>query len=159
VIAVALTVNGDRHDVEVEPRRLLSDVLRQELGLTGTHVGCEHGVCGCCTVLLDGEPVRACLMLAVQADGRAVETVEGLAQPDGTLHPLQAAFQRHHGLQCGFCTPGFLMLASTVYRDAPDMSDEEIRVALGGQLCRCTGYVGIVRAVRAAADLEKEDGG
>jgi carbon-monoxide dehydrogenase small subunit len=152
MIAIAVTVNGDRHDVEVEPRRLLSDLLRHDLGLTGTHVGCEHGVCGCCTVLLDGEPVRACLVLAVQADGCAVTTVEGLANADGTLHPLQEAFRRHHGLQCGFCTPGFLMLASTVYKQAANMSDEEIRVALGGQLCRCTGYVGIVRAVRAAAE-------
>jgi carbon-monoxide dehydrogenase small subunit len=152
MIAIAVTVNGDRHDVEVEPRRLLSDLLRHDLGLTGTHVGCEHGVCGCFTVLLDGEPVRACLVLAVQADGCAVTTVEGLANADGTLHPLQEAFRRHHGLQCGFCTPGFLMLASTVYKQAANMSDEEIRVALGGQLCRCTGYVGIVRAVRAAAE-------
>jgi carbon-monoxide dehydrogenase small subunit len=156
MIAITLTVNGDRHELEVEPRRLLSDALRVDLGLTGTHVGCEHGVCGCCTVLLDEQPVRACLVLAVQAEGAEIRTVEGLAQPDGTLHPLQEAFQRHHGLQCGFCTPGFLMLASTVYRDAPGMSDDEIRAALGGQLCRCTGYVGIVRAVRAAAALEDE---
>ena len=156
MIAITLTVNGDRHEFEVEPRRLLSDALRADLGLTGTHVGCEHGVCGCCTVLLDEQPVRACLVLAVQAEGADIRTVEGLAQPDGTLHPLQEAFRRHHGLQCGFCTPGFLMLASTVYRDAPGMSDDEIRAALGGQLCRCTGYVGIVRAVRAAAALEDE---
>ncbi len=156
MIAITLTVNGDRHELEVEPRRLLSDALRVDLGLTGTHVGCEHGVCGCCTVLLDEQPVRACLVLAVQAEGADIRTVEGLAQPDGTLHPLQEAFRRHHGLQCGFCTPGFLMLASTVYRDAPGMSDDEIRAALGGQLCRCTGYVGIVRAVRAAAALEDE---
>ena len=154
MIRIALTVNGDVHELEVEPRRLLSDVLRQELGLTGTHVGCEHGVCGCCTVLVDGEPARSCLMLAATADGSRVDTVEGLAQPDGTLHPLQEAFQRHHGLQCGFCTPGFLMLASTVYRDAAAMTDEQLRTALGGQLCRCTGYVGIVRAVRAAAAIE-----
>jgi aerobic carbon-monoxide dehydrogenase small subunit len=151
---VVLTVNGDRREVEVEPRKLLSDVLRQDLGLTGTHVGCEHGVCGCCTVLVDGEPARSCLMLAATAQGTHVQTVEGLAAPDGTLHPLQEAFQRHHGLQCGFCTPGFLMLATTVYRDAPNMTDEELRTALGGQLCRCTGYVGIVRAVRAAAAIE-----
>jgi aerobic carbon-monoxide dehydrogenase small subunit len=156
MIRVVLTVNGDRHEVEVEPRKLLSDVLRQDLGLTGTHVGCEHGVCGCCTVLVDGEPARSCLMLAATADQADIRTVEGLAAADGTLHPLQEAFQRHHGLQCGFCTPGFLMLASTVYRDAPNMSDEELRTALGGQLCRCTGYVGIVRAVRAAAALEDE---
>jgi aerobic carbon-monoxide dehydrogenase small subunit len=154
VIDVVLTVNGERHELAVEPRRLLSDVLRADLGLTGTHVGCEHGVCGCCTVLVDGEPARSCLMLAATADGARIETVEGLAAPDGTLHPVQEAFRRHHGLQCGFCTPGFLMLASTVYRDAPSMSDEEIRTALGGQLCRCTGYVGIVRAVRAAAEIE-----
>jgi len=156
MIRVVLTVNGDRHEVEVEPRKLLSDVLRQDLGLTGTHVGCEHGVCGCCTVLVDGEPARSCLMLAATADQADIRTVEGLAAPDGTLHPLQEAFQRHHGLQCGFCTPGFLMLASTVYRDAPNMTDEELRTALGGQLCRCTGYVGIVKAVRAAAALEAE---
>jgi carbon-monoxide dehydrogenase small subunit len=156
---VVLTVNGERREVEVEPRRLLSDVLRQDLGLTGTHVGCEHGVCGCCTVLVDGEPARSCLMLAATADGSEIRTVEGLAGPDGTLHPLQEAFQRHHGLQCGFCTPGFLMLASTMYREAPDMSDEELRVALGGQLCRCTGYVGIVRAVRAAAAIEDSRSG
>jgi carbon-monoxide dehydrogenase small subunit len=153
---VVLTVNGDRYELEVEPRRLLSDVLRHDLGLTGTHVGCEHGVCGCCTVLVDGEPARSCLMLAATAEGARIDTVEGLQQPDGTLHPLQEAFQKHHGLQCGFCTPGFLMLASTVYKQAPGMSDEQIRTALGGQLCRCTGYVGIVRAVRAAAALEDE---
>ena len=151
---VVLTVNGDRYDLEVEPRRLLSDALRHDLGLTGTHVGCEHGVCGCCTVLVDGEPARSCLMLAATAEGARVDTVEGLQHPDGTLHPLQEAFQKHHGLQCGFCTPGFLMLASTVYREAPGMTDDQIRTALGGQLCRCTGYVGIVRAVRAAAALE-----
>jgi carbon-monoxide dehydrogenase small subunit len=154
VIDVVLTVNGERHELAIEPRRLLCDVLRADLGLTGTHVGCEHGVCGCCTVLVDGEPARSCLMLAASADGAEIATVESLAAPDGTLHPLQEAFRRHHGLQCGFCTPGFLMLASTVYRDAPSMSDEEIRTALGGQLCRCTGYVGIVRAVRAAAEIE-----
>jgi aerobic carbon-monoxide dehydrogenase small subunit len=153
-VAIALTVNGVQHDVEVECRRLLSDVLRGDLGLTGTHVGCEHGVCGCCTVLLDDRPVRSCLVLAVQAQGSAVRTVEGLAGPDGTLAPLQQAFHEHHGLQCGFCTPGFLMTASSFYRQAAEMTDEEIREALGGQLCRCTGYVGIVRAVRAAAAIE-----
>jgi aerobic carbon-monoxide dehydrogenase small subunit len=154
VISIVLTVNGDRHELEVEPRKLLSDVLRQDLGLTGTHVGCEHGVCGCCTVLVDDQPARSCLMLAATADGAQIRTVESLADGDGTLHPLQEAFRRHHGLQCGFCTPGFLMLASTIYREAPGMTDEEIRTALGGQLCRCTGYVGIVRAVRAAAEIE-----
>jgi aerobic carbon-monoxide dehydrogenase small subunit len=153
-VAIALTVNGVQHDVEVECRRLLSDVLRGDLGLTGTHVGCEHGVCGCCTVLLDDRPVRSCLVLAVQAQGSAVRTVEGLAGPDGTLSPLQQAFHEHHGLQCGFCTPGVLMTASSFYRQAGEMTDEEIREALGGQLCRCTGYVGIVRAVRAAAAIE-----
>jgi carbon-monoxide dehydrogenase small subunit len=151
-VRLSLTVNGVQHDVEVEPRRLLSDVLRGDIGLTGTHVGCEHGVCGCCTVLLDDAPARSCLILAVQAAGHEVRTIEGLAGPDGTLSPLQQAFKEHHGLQCGFCTPGFLMTASTFYRRAAEMSDEEIREAIGGQLCRCTGYVGIVRAVRAAAE-------
>ena len=151
---VVLRVNGVAHALDLEPRRLLSDVLRHDLGLTGTHVGCEHGVCGCCTVLVDGEPVRACLMLGVQADGAEIRTVEGLAGPDGEPHPLQVAFRRHHGLQCGFCTPGFLMTALPLYREAAGMSDEELREALGGQLCRCTGYVGIVAAVRAAAEIE-----
>jgi carbon-monoxide dehydrogenase small subunit len=153
-VSLSLTVNGVQHEVEVEPRRLLSDVLRVDLGLTGTHVGCEHGVCGCCTVLLDDAPARSCLILAVQAAGHDVRTVESLAEPDGTLSPLQQAFKEHHGLQCGFCTPGFLMTATTFYRQAADMSDAEIREALGGQLCRCTGYVGIVRAVRAAAESD-----
>jgi carbon-monoxide dehydrogenase small subunit len=153
-VRLSLSVNGVRHDVEVEPRRLLSDVLRGDIGLTGTHVGCEHGVCGCCTVLLDDAPARSCLILAVQAAGHEVRTVEGLAGPDGALSPLQQAFKEHHALQCGFCTPGFLMTASTCYRRAAEMSDEEIREAIGGQLCRCTGYVGIVRAVRAAAESE-----
>jgi carbon-monoxide dehydrogenase small subunit len=155
-VNVVLHVNGVAHALELEPRRLLSDVLRHDLRLTGTHVGCEHGVCGCCTVLVDGEPARSCLMLGVQADGAEIRTVEGLAAPDGMPHPLQVAFRRHHGLQCGFCTPGFLMTALTVYRDAERMSDEELRVALGGQLCRCTGYVGIVEAVRAAAAIEAD---
>jgi carbon-monoxide dehydrogenase small subunit len=155
-VPVSLTVNGVRHDVDVEARRLLSDALRHDLGLTGTHVGCEHGVCGCCTVLLDGRPARSCLILAVQAAGADITTVEGLTRPDGTLGPLQQAFKAHHGLQCGFCTPGFLMTASTFYREAADMTDAQIREALGGQLCRCTGYVGIVRAVRAAAATEGE---
>ena len=150
---ITLRVNGVAHQVEVEPRWLLSDVLRHELGLTGTHVGCEHGVCGCCTVLIDGEPARSCLMLAATAEGAEVRTVEDLAT-DGGLHPLQEAFRRHHGVQCGFCTPGFLMAALPIYREAPAMSDDELRRALGGQLCRCTGYVGIVAAVRAAAEIE-----
>ena len=149
-VPVTLTVNGAPHEARVEARWLLSDVLRHELGLTGTHVGCEHGVCGCCTVLVDGEPVRSCLMLAVQAEGRDVRTVEGLAGPGGELHPLQESFKRHHGLQCGFCTPGFLMTAATFYERAGEMTDEEIRHAIGGQLCRCTGYAGIVEAIRNA---------
>jgi aerobic carbon-monoxide dehydrogenase small subunit len=153
-VALSLNVNGVERELEVETRRLLSDALRADLGLTGTHVGCEHGVCGCCTVLLDGQPVRSCLVLAVQAAGCEVRTIEGLAEPDGTLSALQRAFKSEHALQCGFCTPGFLMTASSFYREAAGMSDEEIREALGGQLCRCTGYVGIVRAVRTAAAIE-----
>lgn len=134
----------------MQPRLLLSDFLREELGLTGTHVGCEHGVCGACTVLLNGEPVRSCLMLAVQADGAEVETVEGLAR-GGQLHPLQQAFQRHHAVQCGFCTPGFLVMASWLVRHNPKPTEAEIREALSGNLCRCTGYQNIVQAVMSAA--------
>jgi carbon-monoxide dehydrogenase small subunit len=156
-VRIGLRVNGIAHQLDVEPRRLLSDVLRHQLRLTGTHVGCEHGVCGCCTVLVDGEPARSCLMLGVQADGADIRTVEGLERPDGSPHPLQVAFRRHHGLQCGFCTPGFLMSALPIYRVAASMTDEELREALGGQLCRCTGYVGIVEAVRAAAAIEDDD--
>lgn len=155
-VPIVLHVNGCRHDLEVETRWLLSDVLRSQLGLTGTHVGCEHGVCGCCTVLLDAEPIRSCLTLAVQADGLQLSTVEGLADEDGTLHPLQESFRVHHGLQCGFCTPGFLMGALGIYRDAPSMTDDELRQAIGGQLCRCTGYAGILEAVRGAAAIEAE---
>ena len=148
-----LTVNGKDVSGEAEPRLLLSDFLRHELGLTGTHVGCEHGVCGCCTVLYNGEPVRSCLRLAVQTDGATIMTVEGLANDDGSLHPIQQAFLDCHGLQCGFCTPGFLMNTYAFLQEhaAPDMTDDEIRVALAGNLCRCTGYQGIVRAVRQAA--------
>jgi carbon-monoxide dehydrogenase small subunit len=149
---ITVTVNGVRQDVEVEPRWLLSDVLRHKLALTGTHVGCEHGVCGCCTVLVDDRPVRSCLMFAIQADGAQVRTVEGLEDADGNLHPLQEAFRKHHALQCGFCTPGFLMAALPIYEDAPGMTDDELRVAIGGQLCRCTGYVGIVDAIRDAGE-------
>ncbi|HLW00561.1 MAG TPA: (2Fe-2S)-binding protein [Ktedonobacterales bacterium] len=150
-----LTVNGKSVSGVAEPRLLLSDFLRHELGLTGTHVGCEHGVCGCCTVLYNGEPVRSCLMLAVQADGANIMTVEGLANGDGSLHPIQQAFLDCHGLQCGFCTPGFLMNTYAFLKEhaAQDMTDEEIRVALAGNLCRCTGYQGIVRAVRQAAQV------
>jgi aerobic-type carbon monoxide dehydrogenase small subunit (CoxS/CutS family) len=148
---IGVDVNGSRREADVEPRTLLSDFLRGELGLTGTHVGCEHGVCGACTVQVDGEPVRSCLMLAVQADGRAVRTVEALAGEDGDLHPLQSAFQEAHALQCGFCTAGILMSVEPFVRDRPDATDAEIREALAGNLCRCTGYEGIVDAVRRAA--------
>jgi carbon-monoxide dehydrogenase small subunit len=149
--SVAVTVNGRRHERQVEPRLLLSDFLRHELGLTGTHVGCEHGVCGACTILLDGEPVRSCLLLTVQVDGREVTTVEGLTPEPGTLHPIQQAFWEAHGLQCGFCTPGFLMTLVPFLAENPDPSETEIRQALSGNLCRCTGYQHIVDAVLAAA--------
>jgi aerobic-type carbon monoxide dehydrogenase small subunit (CoxS/CutS family) len=149
---VAITVNGTRHEVAVEARRTLADVLRHDLGYTGTHLGCEHGICGACTVLVDGEPTRACLMFGVQADDCAVETVEGLAGEDGALNPLQDAFSAHHALQCGFCTPGFLMLATALLRENPDASDDEIREAMASNICRCTGYQSILEAVRAAAD-------
>ncbi len=148
---VRVTVNGVPHEASVEARRTLTDFIREDLRLTGTHVGCEHGVCGACTVLLDGEPVRACLMLAVQARGRSVTTVEGLAAPDGTLTPLQAAFQRHHALQCGFCTPGMLMTATALLKENPCPTEDEVRDALAGNICRCTGYVQIVEAVMDAA--------
>ena len=149
---ITLTVNGVPREATVPVRRLLSDSLRHDLGLTGTHVGCEHGVCGACTVLVDGEPVRSCLMLAVQADGTEITTVEGLSQNGGGLHPLQEAFRDHHALQCGFCTPGFLLTALHLLREHPDLDDEaEIRAALSGNLCRCTGYTNIVDAVRDAA--------
>ena len=147
--SIAVTINDRVHRGEVEPRTLLSDFIRTE-GLTGTNIGCEHGVCGACTVQLDEEPVRSCLMLAVQADGRAVRTVEALALGDD-LHPLQRAFQDAHALQCGFCTPGFLMSLDAFLRRRPDPDDEEIREALAGNLCRCTGYVAMVEAVQAAA--------
>jgi carbon-monoxide dehydrogenase small subunit len=152
-LTIGVTVNGVRHERAVEPRLLLSDFLRHELGLTGTHVGCEHGVCGACTVLLDGDAVRSCLILAVQADGHELVTVEGLAPPGAgdELHPLQAAFREAHGLQCGFCTPGFLMTLVPFLREHPHPSELEIREALSGNLCRCTGYQGIVAAVQLAA--------
>jgi aerobic carbon-monoxide dehydrogenase small subunit len=150
---ITLDVNGEVRVAEVPSRRLLSDVLRHDLGLTGTHVGCEHGVCGCCTVLLDGDPVRSCLTLAVAADGRAVRTVEGLAAPDGTLHPVQEAFRECHALQCGFCTPGFLMLTAALVESDPEPDDDLIDETIVGNLCRCTGYVNIRRAMRRAAEL------
>ena len=148
---ITVEINGIGHEGEVEPRTLLSDFIRHVAGLTGTHVGCEHGVCGACTVQLDGEPVRSCLMLAVQAAGRWVTTVEGLAGPDGELSLLQRAFTEHHALQCGFCTSGFLMSAEALLRRRSDPSEREIRQELAGNLCRCTGYEGIVAAVGAAA--------
>ncbi|MEZ7812854.1 MAG: (2Fe-2S)-binding protein [Paracoccaceae bacterium] len=149
-VNVTLKVNGEIHDILVEPRRNLADALRDDCGLTGTHVGCEHGVCGTCTVLINGKPIRACLTFAVQAEETNIETVEGLAEGD-VFHPLQQAFWENHGLQCGFCTPGFLMLAKGALTENPDMSDEEIREVLSSNLCRCTGYQNIVKAVRAAA--------
>jgi aerobic carbon-monoxide dehydrogenase small subunit len=150
-------VNGRPFEADVEPRRLLADLLREDAHLYGTHLGCEHGVCGACTVLLDGEPVRSCLMLAVQADGAEVTTVEALSDGDGGLHPLQEAFRDHHALQCGFCTPGFLLSALHLLRERPDIDDEdEIRAALSGNLCRCTGYTNIVDAVRDAARRLRE---
>jgi aerobic carbon-monoxide dehydrogenase small subunit len=153
---VVLSVNGAARAVRVPARRLLSDVLRHDMRLTGTHVGCEHGVCGACTVLVDGEPVRSCLTFAVMVDGAALITVEGLAGPDGELSPVQQAFRECHGLQCGFCTPGFLLLTRDLLARRPDPSDGEIAEALGGNLCRCTGYVNIVRSVRRAAELAGE---
>jgi aerobic carbon-monoxide dehydrogenase small subunit len=147
---IVLTVNGRDHQVRVEPRRTLADAIREDCGLTGTHIGCEHGVCGACTVLLDGAPVRSCLMFAVQASGKAIRTVEGLASGD-ELSVLQRAFMEHHGLQCGFCTPGFLMLVTGVLEREPDITDEELIDVLASNLCRCTGYQNIVKAVRAAA--------
>jgi aerobic carbon-monoxide dehydrogenase small subunit len=152
-VTVRVRVNGREYTEAVPPRLLLSDFLRHRLGLTGTHVGCEHGVCGACTVLLDGEAVRACLVLAVQVDGAEITTVEGLA-PDGeTLHPVQQAFHEAHALQCGFCTPGFLLSVVAFLRDVPNPGDQEIRRGLAGNLCRCTGYQNIVRAVRMASEL------
>ena len=148
---LSLTLNGRKLAGEAEPRMLLSDFLRQVLGATGTHVGCEHGVCGCCTVLIDGAAVRSCLTLAVQAEGRAVMTVESLAMPDGTLNALQQAFQNNHALQCGFCTPGILMSFTDFLERNPHPSEAEVVEVLSGHLCRCTGYAGIVSAVLEAA--------
>jgi aerobic-type carbon monoxide dehydrogenase small subunit (CoxS/CutS family) len=149
---ITLVVNGRSTRRRVESRVLLSDFLRHELGLAGTHVGCEHGVCGACTILFDGEPVRACLMLAVQADQHEISTIEGLASKDGEYHPLQQAMHDHHGLQCGYCTPGILMTMSAYLRENPSPTEAEVREALSGNLCRCTGYQNIVDAVMAAAN-------
>jgi carbon-monoxide dehydrogenase small subunit len=148
---ITLTVNGVRHSREVETRLTLGDFLRRDLGLTGTHLGCEHGVCGACTVHLDGEAVRSCILFAVQADGAKVTTVEGLAKPDGTLHPIQQAFRDHHGLQCGFCTPGMLMTLAAFLAEHSNPTEREVREAISGNLCRCTGYQGIVAAALDAA--------
>ena len=157
LLNVTLTINGQIYTLQLEPRRTLLDAIREECGLTGTHVGCEHGVCGACTVLLDGDPVRACLMFAVQAQGSAICTVEGLADGE-TLHPLQRAFMAYHGLQCGFCTPGFLMLVTGVLEREPDISDEALLDVLASNLCRCTGYRGIVAAVRVAVAEQRRAG-
>jgi aerobic carbon-monoxide dehydrogenase small subunit len=148
---VELIVNGERRRGVVDARLTLADFLREECGLTGTHLGCEHGVCGACTVLLDGDAVRSCLLFAVQVDGAAITTVEGIGGPDGSLSTVQEAFRAEHGLQCGFCTPGFVVSVTALLRDNPSPSEEEIRAALSGNLCRCTGYQGIVRAVQKAA--------
>ena len=150
-VRIKLTLNGRALSAEAEPRLLLSDFLRHSLGATGTHVGCEHGVCGCCTVLIDGSAVRSCLTLAMQVEGRDVHTVESLAAPDGTLNPLQQAFQNHHALQCGFCTPGILMSFTDYLKRNPQPSEAGVREVLSGHLCRCTGYAGIVSALMEAA--------
>jgi aerobic carbon-monoxide dehydrogenase small subunit len=149
---ITLTVNGKRMSGEAEPRKLLSDFIREDLGLTGTHVGCEHGVCGACTVLLDGEAVRSCLMFAVQVEGKTLETVEGLAPDVEHLHPIQQAFWDSHGLQCGYCTPGFLMTLVQFLKENPNPSEREVRIGISGNLCRCTGYQNIVKATLLAAE-------
>jgi aerobic carbon-monoxide dehydrogenase small subunit len=153
-VSITLHVNGVKRTAAVEPRRSLVDFLRHDIGLLGTHVGCEHGVCGACTVMLDGRTVRSCLLFAEQADGAEVLTIEGLAQGE-EFHPLQEAFQQHHALQCGFCTPGMVLAALELLRENPEPTEEEVRVGLGGNLCMCTGYVNIVRAVRGAAESGK----
>ena len=147
---ITLLVNGREYPARVEPRKTLADTIREDCGLTGTHLGCEHGVCGACTILVDGAPVRSCLLFAVQCEGMEIETVEGLAS-DGVLHPLQEAFWEHHGLQCGFCTPGFLMLAKGALEEDPALTGEKLREVLSSNLCRCTGYQNILTAVEAAA--------
>ncbi|GAA4584235.1 (2Fe-2S)-binding protein [Planotetraspora phitsanulokensis] len=156
--AITLTVNGVLREVTVPARRLLSDCLRHDLGLTGTHVGCEHGVCGACTVLLDGEPVRSCLTFAVTVDGHEITTVEGLAE-EGALSPVQRAFSECHGLQCGFCTPGFLCTVTAFLRDNRTPTEEEVLEAVSGNLCRCTGYQNIIKAVHRAAEIQAEESG
>jgi aerobic carbon-monoxide dehydrogenase small subunit len=157
-VTVRLTLNGLQRQATIEPRLTLADFLREHCRLTGTHLGCEHGVCGACTVLVDGAAVRSCLMFAVQADGAEVTTIEGIASPDGELSPVQAAFRDCHALQCGFCTPGFVMSVTAFLRDNPHPQDEEIRHALSGNLCRCTGYQGIVTAVRELSGTDRSGG-
>ena len=156
LFTVTVTVNGKLYEQTVEPRLLLSDFLRHELGLTGTHVGCEHGVCGACTILFDGQAVRSCIMFAVQANGHELTTVEGLARDVQNLHPLQQGFWEAHGLQCGYCTPGFLMTLVPFLQENPNPTEQEIREAISGNLCRCTGYQNIVEAVKIAAEKMKE---
>ena len=151
---ISLTVNGTSREASAEPRKTLADFLREDLGLTGTHLGCEHGVCGACTVLLDGEPVRSCLMLAVQARGATITTIEGLAGADGALNALQAALQDNHAFQCGFCTPGFVMQITALLNENPSPTEAEVRESLSGNLCRCTGYETIVNGALAAAGVE-----
>lgn len=155
MVEVGMTVNGRKWRASVEPRLTLADFLRLHCHLTGTHLGCEHGVCGACTVLVDGDAVRACLVFAVQAAGADVTTIEGIAGPDGELSAVQAAFRDHHGLQCGFCTPGFIVSVTAFLRDHPDPTDDQIIEALCGNLCRCTGYQGILQAVRAASGQKR----
>ena len=152
---ITLNVNGREYSLGVEPRQTLADVIREGCGLTGTHTGCEHGVCGTCTVIVDGEPVRSCLMFAVQASGKSIRTVEGLAASGERLHPLQEVFKEHHALQCGFCTPGFLMLALGTLEREPEISDDALSEVLSSNLCRCTGYGNIVRAVRSFRDSKR----
>jgi carbon-monoxide dehydrogenase small subunit len=155
---ISVTINGAEHTREVETRLNLADFLRHELEMTGTHVGCEHGACGACTVLVDGEAVRSCLMLAVQANGQEVTTVEGLAADDGALHPVQEAFWKNHGLQCGFCTPGMVISVTAFLKDNPDPTEKDVRAALSGNICRCTGYQGIVAAALEAAATMRGEG-
>jgi len=156
-VAIRLTVNGQRYEGTCEARKLLVDFLREDLGLTGTHVGCEHGVCGACTIMVNGETARSCIMLAVQADGAELGTIEGLAD-NGAFHPLQQAFHENHGLQCGYCTPGMLMVALELLRLNPSPTETEIREAISAVLCRCTGYRDIVRSIAAAAEAMRQDG-
>jgi len=156
---ITVTVNGKKHTETIETRMLLSDFIREQLRLTGTHLGCEHGVCGACTVLVNGKAARSCLMLAVQADGCTIDTVESLVKEDGSLHPLQQAFSDNHALQCGFCTPGFMMTLVDFLQENPNPSEGEIREAISGNLCRCTGYANIVKAVEQASQALAKQGG